>query len=294
MESYKPGFVVQGITSPVIMRVNGNFVDAAREGYKPSVTVSGHVFGSDTVTTDTLSFSVDRSVLVKDPAKVTVNHAAIDIPYQDTSFLWFTSQKTAHFSVPVAVLPASPGSVTINVTTATPGVETQTFTSGEIDQESTNDDIKCGGENADQAVHSVTPDPGGWAVVPSSVHWQVDWSQGQEGVGNDWWLSSNCSSQTAACLCVSTEHHGLGTSGKVRFRIVYAAQRPITNTATASHTIALSWGSQSLYQMPVGATWNATYDEFDGQHLSFASNYKNHFLTVTQTANMLSLQTPPH
>lgn len=294
VESYKPGFVVQGIAKPVLLTLTGNFVDAARQGYTPTASVGTQKFNSDTVTTNTLTFAVDRTALAKDPAKVTLNHASIDVPYQEPSFLWFTTQKSAHFNVPIAVLPASPGSITINVTTATPGVETQTFTTPEIQQESTNDDIKCGGENADQAMHSVNPDPGGWVVVPSSVHWQVTWSQGQGGVGNDWWLSSNCSTQTAACLCVSTEHHGMGTSGKVHFRIIYDAQRPITNTQTASHTVPLSWGSQSIYQIPLGATWNATYNEFDGQQYSFASAYKNHFLQVTQTANILSFQTPPH
>jgi len=292
LTSFRPTYAVQDSAGPINIVLNGNFVDVAREGYNATASLNGKVYTESTKTTDLLSFAIPTTDLNKDPNQVTPNPIDVKIPYQETAYWFFTTQKTADFTIPLAVLPKQVGTVTFTTDLAKPGTEQESFTTGEIDQDSVDDDIKCGGEHADLAIHSVPPDPG-WTIIPSSVTWNVLWSQGHQGSGQDWWLDRNCSTPTAACLCVSTEHHRVGTSGKVHFKITYAAERPTIANEHNQQAIALQWGEQKIFDVPVGGTWTAAFDEFDGKHVEFAAPYSNTFINVTTSGNTVSIETIP-
>ena len=106
------------------------------------------------------------------------------------------------------------------------------------------DDIKDGGEHADLAIHKWYPDPG-WRVIPNTVKVKrpLDWSQGEEGVEKDWWFSTrNPSTVNEAVVCANTEHHGLGTSGKIHFRIMFTEERDVTKLVSSTRDVAIGWG----------------------------------------------------
>jgi hypothetical protein len=292
LTQFGPSFVKQDQRAPIRLSLVGNFVDVARGDNNAFAIVSGGKLPNSTKTTQELTFEIPIAAIKTASTQITYNPIGIQIPYDKNTFLWFSHGEVANFSIPLAVLPTTFGTVKIDVTTTAPGTEQQTFTTGEMAQESGDDDIKCGGEHADLAVHSVPADPG-WTIIPSTAHWIVTWSQGKQGVDEDWWLSSNCSTSTTACMCVSTEHHGRGTSGKVHFRIQYAAQRPVNRSTVASSSDLISWGTQKVYTIPTGGTWKGAFDRFDGKHIEFAGPYSDQLVHITTVGNNVVVATAP-
>jgi hypothetical protein len=61
------------------------------------------------------------------------------------------------------------------------------------------------------------PAPDGWEIVQASVKFVTEWSQGVEG--SDW--GQNIISYNPVGFHVWSQHHGLGTSGKVNFHFEY-------------------------------------------------------------------------
>jgi hypothetical protein len=112
-------------------------------------------------------------------------------------------------------------------------------------------------------------------------------------VDQDYWLDRNCSTLLVACLCVSTEHHGAGTSGKVHFRINFYEETDVITHTTTPNKLKIGWGESRVVQIPTGATWTGTYISFDGKRHDFAGPYQDDFILVSQTANLVTVTTAP-
>ena len=147
LTSFDPVYTIQTNTAPIHITLNGNFVDVARQNYDATIQVNDKTYKNVVKTTQNLGFDLPLSSLTKDPTHVSSNYLTVDVPYEETTFWWFTSKKDAQFSIPLAVLPVKVGTLTFKTDLTVPGVETQSFTTGEIDQDSADDDIKCGGEH---------------------------------------------------------------------------------------------------------------------------------------------------
>jgi hypothetical protein len=290
--SYGPAYATQSDT-PVTLSAEGNFFDLYQEGYDPEAIVNQHSLVASTKTSQHIEFTIPNTDFVTSPSVVTQNSITIRVPYWRRYFLWNGGKLYSKFSIPIAMLTPTVGNIALHTDVAAPGTEVRTFTTGEIDQDSQDDDIKCGGEHSDLAIHTVTPDPG-WTVRPSTVHWNKVWTQGAEGTGGDYWLDHNCSTTTTACLCVSTEHHRFGKSGKVHFSISYDAERPATDHAVADITKALSWNDRLDFNLPAGATWTATVTKWDGTTFAFsAAPYNSPLINAYETGDVLSIFTAP-
>ncbi|MEX3964844.1 hypothetical protein AB4Y42_21945 [Paraburkholderia sp. EG286B] len=291
--SYGPAFLeVNPPSGTVHLVLDGDFYDSLRNDYLPTLSINGKSLSATLRTSTQLGFDIPKSEFGASPNALTVSYATVNIPYSTKTFLIFPSKSTSSVSLAMATLPKTPGTVRLDVTTTSPGMAKQTKVSPEMAQESADDDIKCGGEHADLALHFSTPDSG-WAVVPDSTQWQVTWHQGTQGVGQDWWLERTCSTATTACVCVSTEHHGAGTSGKVHFKILYTEEKPVVNSTTTSSNIDVGWDESRTITIPAGATWQLQYNRFDGKQMQVAGIYGDAFVKVSQTANRVTVSTAP-
>src|ERR1700730_17850126 len=155
------------------------------------------------------------------------------------------------------------------------------------------DDIKDGGEHGDLAIHTWPPDPG-FQVVPGTVHYQITWSQGKEGVDQDWWFSRNLSTPNQAVLAFSTEHHRFGTSGKIHFKIQFTEEKATTVSTTATiGPTELPFGSSKVFEVPPGANWKGTLDLFNGKSFDFAGPFINDYVRVGVAGNMITVHAIP-
>jgi hypothetical protein len=295
MFSYEPTFAPQTSSANTVpVRFEGDFTDLVRRGLEPSAVINGNgkPIGSLAKNNSFMTFELPFQSLNSAPDKVVTNYLQVHVPYKEKCYLLLTCDRTAEFRVPITTLPSGAGVVTINYKTTKPGTDTRTFMSGEMRQESVDDDIKCGGEHADLAIHTVNPDPG-YTLDPNTVTYHMNWSQGKEGRDGDWWLERNCSSPTTACLCFSTEHHRAGTSGKIHFTMSFRESKPINVSVPGSQSVTLKWGDNQVVEIPVGATWTGSFTRFDGKTVSFAGPFSDTYGTITQNANVINLRTIP-
>ena len=291
--SYGPAFLeVSPVNGDVHVILDGDFYDSLRDGYLPTLRINGKTLPAALRTSTQLGFDIPKSEFPARPDALTVSYTTVDIPYRAKKFIIFPVKEISSVSLAMATLPKTPGAVRLDLTTTYPGTATQTKESQEMAQESADDDIKCGGEHADLAIHFSYPDTG-WAVVPDSTQLNVTWSQGQQGIGQDWWLERTCSTATAACVCMSTEHHGAGTSGKVHFRIVYTEEKPVEKSTTSSQNVDIGWEESRTFTLPAGATWQIQYDRFDGKSMQIAGVYQDAFVKVSQIGNKVTVNTAP-
>lgn len=297
---YSPTYVAPTVsaTGPghAHLELEGDFYDVLRADYDATLTIGQANFEAAGKTSQMLAFDVPLDKFTASASASTINYVKVVIPYRDNFLGVVPRKRESTLLLPIIFLPPAPGTVTVSITATAPTILKQSKTSPEQIQESGDDDIKCGGQHADLAIHTDWPDSG-WRVVPSSVTWKVNWSQGHEGHeghDNDFWLERNCSSATAACLCVSTEHHRAGTSGKVHFNINYTEEKDSTVANTTSQAYKMGWGDSRVIEVPAGATWAGDYTRFDGKQVQFTGPHQDAYLRVSQIGSTLTLQTAPY
>lgn len=284
--SFSPAYVQQGAGSVRIV-LTGDFYSIARDGYDATAQIGGKIFKNSDKDSNEIDFNIPKAALKSVNNAIADNHITIVIPYRAPFLIFFHKKEYATFVIPLMALPKNVGAFNFQITTTADGTATQNVVRTGYRQDSSDDDIKCGGEHADLAVHLAYPDSG-WTVIPSSVTWQVTWSEG------DPQLTANCSSPTTACLCVSTEHHRFGTSGKVAFNISFAETKPVNVTNTDAKNIAIGWGETRLLELPLNASWVGSYTRFDGKVFQFNSNYDDHLVSLQQLASGISIRTAPY
>lgn len=300
--SYSPEYATQaGFPTTLQVKLDGDFTDVVRRGLDASLSIcadaqcthpKGKTVTNSAKTNGILEFDVPFDAFDHADNKVSYTMVAIAVPYKESCYLLLSCDRVADFRVPISVLPKSAGVVRIDYKTTKPDTDTRPFTCPEQQQESVDDDIKCGGEHGDLAVHRCSADPG-YSVIPNTVTWHKTWTQGKEGRDGDFWLESNCSSATTPCLCVSTEHHRAGKSGKVHFQIIGTETKPITTDVPGQQTITLGWEDNEVIELPAGATWHGTFTRFDGKPATFAGPFHDQYVSVYQNANVLSFRTIP-
>jgi hypothetical protein len=296
---FLPTYAEQTGAKTISVQVEGNFVDVVKRGFDATLSVNGHQIVNTNKTNLLLVFDIPADVLNHADNSVSANTLTLSIPYVMPGafgFLnidWFSKKDAATFLLPLMTLPKTFGTISVTSQVTKPGTVTKPISSPEQQQESVDDDIKCGGEHGDLAVHT-WPVDAGWMIIPSSTQAQVTWSQGKQGQDGDWWIQSNCSSVTAICFCVSTEHHGAGTSGKVHFKMVATEQQQTNVTNSRTDVIPIGWGDSKVYKLPDGgAVWTGSYTRFDSKVIQFSGAYSDAFLTVTQTGPVITFRSVP-
>lgn len=169
-----------------------------------------------------------------------------------------------------------------------PTVIVQSFRVGPFAQISDRDDIKCGGEHADLAIHCVPAEPGGWRIQPASVSYQIINEEGQ------WYpCGPDHSGLANACYSFSTIHHVFGTSGKILFYLTYTAEKEALVNHTETTSVPISWEEIKVFKLPEGATWTGTFNRFDGKQFSFSGPYEDSYLKIGQDNIILNIKVKP-
>ncbi len=277
---YSPSLLAP-TTSNALLRLDGNFFDAARDGYAPTLLVHGKEYLPVARTTAYATFSVPEAEL-RFGASLQLLQAKLRVPYRERFLLVFHRKQLAEFDVLLATLPPSSGTITFRTTKNVPGIERQVREGvpHQLVQESTDDDIPEPIANGRQVCVPATP---GWTIEPDSVQMIVDWSEG------DWSNFGNSSNIANACFNVATRHHRFGTSGKVHWHYRYTERRDIQvpeNTATSEQ---ISWNTTRVYRIPNGGSWTATWTQFDGKVFDIAGpSFPNPYLRVTTAGDTVT------
>lgn len=287
-----PGYFEKTGSAPLRVELVGDFHDVVSEDLDATLQLASKAYKNSAKDSGRVGFDIPMGDLTNAVDKPVANNFSVVVPYKQSCWLFLKCKHEAIFKGSVTALPVKLADIDVAISTTTSGTARQNVKGQYFEQESGDDDIKCGGEHADLAVHLSYPDSG-WRVVPSSATWQVVWSQGNQGVDQDWWLANNCSTPLVACLCVSTEHHGLGTSGKVHAYILFTEEKDILNTATQHTPLKMGWGESRVIQIPVGGTWTGTYTKYDGKIIQFAGPYQDAFVQVSQTGAVITIATAP-
>jgi hypothetical protein len=284
-----------GNSDVLMIKVDGDFYDLPTSGLDSTLTTSsGKNYKNTEKSSQEISFEIPMTDLAVAQDRPLENKVSVAVPYYDGGFLgWFKHEHEAIFKGLTIAVPQKLVDVQIAITTPVAGTITQNKVSVRQRQGSDDDDIKCGGEHADLAIHVDNPDPG-WTVNPTSVTWQKLGSQGNEGPNQDYWLERNCSTPLVACLCVSTEYHRFGTSGKVDFLIVYSEYKSVVTQTPSTTKLQIGWGESRVVTIPIGATWTGTYTAFNGKILQFAGPFQDPLVSVTQSGNIVTTATAPY
>jgi hypothetical protein len=284
---YTPSYVAPDEQS-VTVEFNGNFFDSARQGYEPTIKVTGQqTFTTTTKSTLKLSFTIPTSVLKPQPNDVTTVKLDLSVPYRKDILGGIAHQReVATFSVGLTLLPPKAGTIVFDTDHTEIRHFTQSNNSGEFRQESSNDDIPdpVGSGRVSQA--PVTP---GWFVQPKDVRLQVNWVEG------DWTDFGNRSNVTTAAWSVGTRHHGIfGVSGKVHFVLCWTEYQDRTVHVPQETESDLHWGSSLRFDVPPGGTWSAKYTDFRGKTWDIGSAaFENPYLSVSTSGNSVMIVTVP-
>jgi len=267
--------------------IEGDFYDLPSKNYNATASIKGQTFNNATKSSQDASFDIPISVLDFSETDIKYNYLDIKIPYKKNVFLFFNKKQIAEFSLPIITLPKNVGSLVISTTVKEPTLLVQNFKAGPYAQISDDDDIKCGGEHADLAIHCVPPEPG-WRVRPSTVSYLMIRSEG------DWYACGPDHSGLAnACFSFSTIHHGFGTSGKIWFYLTYTGEKDAIVDRTENHNISINWEDSKIFILPDGATWKGTFTQFDGKIIEFSGPFENNYIKVSQDMKTITIKIKP-
>ncbi len=300
VSGFHPSYFVQttsNATSPTPpLEIDGNFVDASRPGFTPTLKISGQpasLVGNGTVH---LTFSLPAAALRGSATGLTLLTAELSVPH-DESFLGVFHRKSPDsvFKFPIYVLPPSVGQIVVHAERQVPGPPARVLKMvGPFTQSSDDNDIPEPPHKAEGKLYCVHPEPG-FTVETSSVGHFVTQHQGDEGnvLGDekDWYfVPSGDSNALNACQRLTTIVHHIGTSGKVVFYITFFETQPRTQTSAIDINDKLDWGTSKRVDLPSGSNPKATFMQFDRRSfdINFA-NFSNPYLSVSQSPDGTSL-----
>ncbi len=274
----------------VLITFDGDFYDMFRKKYNAVLKINnGQSFVNTTKTSQEIGFLVPRSALIYSDNSISYNTCDITIPYSKTVLLFFHRKKTADFKVYITSLPKTIGTLAITTHVPTSVMVTVDRLSGEYSQLSSDDDIKCGGEHADQAIHCVNATPGGWQIIPGSVGYRMNHAEGE-------WNYCGPSHSTAGTACVNfnTIHHRFGTSGKIWFNITYKETNQIIQDVITNIPLDINWSQSRVVTIPQSATWSAKFIQFDGKEYDFGGpDTNNPYIKVSTSGQNITFRAIP-
>jgi len=290
VSGYSPSYFVPSISDATPLTITGNFVDASRPGYSPTLKINNQpvpLVGNGTVS---LTFSVPSAAVRGSGTGVTFLAAELSVPHDESSLIFFHRKAPPSvFKLPIATLPPNPGRIVFHadhIVSATPAKVWKEV--GPFTQSSDDNDIPEPPHKAEGKLYCVHPDPG-WTVVTNTVGHSVKKQQGDEGnvLGDekDWfWVPSGDSNALNACQRLTTIVHHIGTSGKVVFTITFSESQPRQQNSPIDINTPLDWGTSKRIDLPQNASSKATFIQFDGRQIDINfANFTNPYLSVSKS-----------
>jgi len=300
VRSTTPRFVVPSESVDIRIKFEGNFLDSARDGFKPSLLIEGKVYDAEAQNdTQHIEFQIPAGTLfhvksADNAGRLQYAHITLTVPWsKSTAYGLWHSKEEDHFDLILGSLPISPGKIVLMHTTkADVTLAPKDFQSGPFHLASTKE---AGNQDHRDTPYSVTPDEG-WHVVRGTSVFKVFSAQG------DWSHSFVSDDADRVRYDVTTIHHGLsgGSSGSVDFRILFKEVTTQTQTSSTTEELNLEWGDSKAITYDAG-TWKIIFTSFDGKHSEFTGpSSTNPFLdlrndggsTIVTTKDTATLQWP--
>jgi len=290
--SYSPYYVVAVGEGKDTVKVYGNFFDAARQGYDPSLAVGKLTVKPALKSTRELDFQVPVKAFLQSNGALQFNEAVLTVPYRESCFLVGKCAHRAMFDLMIVSLPKSAGKIRFFTQTPVSQAVPAQRVGPTHSQESSDDDIPDPISNGKQWCEGVTP--GGWQVDTRSVKLNVEWQEG------DWGERGNTSNIANACWNIWTKHHGGSwlhgpDSGKVRFHLSWTEVRSDEKILPAEQDEELKWGTSTTFTIPSKGHWDkAEYIQFDNIVQKFNDvTFKSPYIQVTSSGNVVTVRTIP-
>lgn len=266
----------------VTIKLNGNFVDLGNQDFDAIIRVGNHSYKNTTKTIQEITFQIPKTEFVSSANQVLYKSFSIDIPYKESSFLFFKKKETSTFILNFVILPKDAGTYEL-VTTKMANVNKSenVVCSGLIWDSSTNDDESTKGCNMSD----------GWSCDRNSVSYIFSRCEG--GQNSSWWDLGNQSSSTYVGWKFRTERHHIGTSGKLTVDLHYTRNKTVSESqTTSSGATSLSWGDSKALSIDPQATWKIVYHQFDGKTKEFvSSDDTNPYLKIKTIGNQVQIIT---
>ncbi|MCK5125448.1 MAG: hypothetical protein KAR42_04270 [candidate division Zixibacteria bacterium] len=280
LTSYSPKFISpKSLDEMIEIKMSGVFFYAHNDLYSPSLTIGPEKYELLVNTTQNLSFILDSVNIANTSYSISLIKMKLSIPYTDGWWI-FKKTKIAEYNLIVGILPPNPGQITLQRRIKKKKIEEQNFHTQKWSQHSSNDDHKN--------VHYSGPLHPDWRIVPSSVGFAIDWSQGDE---NDQWSKRLVRTNPTVVYAVTTIHHGIGTSGKVDFHFEYNIEKDTFVTEWISEDISLNWGDSKVFEVEPN-DWKIVYHPFNGGVQEIVSPAKHPLIKIGIKGNFLSVEIP--
>lgn len=132
-----------------------------------------------------------------------------------------------------------------------------------------------------------------WQCLRETVSYHFTRQEGDQG--NAWFDLGNASTSTFVGWHFKTEHHGLGTSGKLTVTLNYQKTRNVPQTQTTdTGDLALAWGDSKILTFDPTASWKITFHQFDGVTKEYASTDEtNPYIKIVAMGNQISIKALP-
>jgi hypothetical protein len=130
--------------------------------------------------------------------------------------------------------------------------------------------------------------PDGWRVVPGSAKLVIDLERPRQSRR----LAVDFIRDTPApAYHVETDHHGLGTSGKLKFHIEFDVTRTVQKEVWTPKDVNISWGSFATFAAG-GNAWKASFDTFEGEHQEYSGPAIHRCLNVVPEGTNVRIRVP--
>jgi hypothetical protein len=285
LAGFSGNIVAPNIPGDIQFSISGNFVDIGEAGYDAILQLGGAKVNNGNKTTGLITFTIPRTAFTFVTTNVAYLSASISVPYKVSEVLGLIHKKEfASFNVIFIVLPISPGTYDLQTTKSVQVAQQVSAVCGNLVWDSSDDDqdMVQGCNMSDD-----------WQCIRESVRYSFSRCEGDQG--SDWFDLGNASTTTFVGWHFKTEHHGLGTSGKLTVNLNYQKTHNVPQTQTTdTGNLALAWGDAKVLTVDPTASWKIVYHQFNGETKEYASSDKsNPYIRIVSAGNQISLSVIP-
>lgn len=283
VRSFSPSHLAKGFTS-IPIEIFGNFVDANGDSYEPYLSNGKDTIYPIQILTTKIKFLVPPNFIIKSNDSIkNYQSLSLHLPYKKGWWI-FSCMQNSIFKILITVLPNSIGIFKITQTIPKEVEEIKNARTPETwCQHSSNDDDK--GHKYSSPNYTLSEN-GGYTIIPETVKFITEWSQGDE---NDQWSKSLESTSPQVTYSVTTIHHRFGTSGKVNFHFEYQLKKKYNIQELKEQIFTLKWGESRVFDMPAGS-WKIFFTDFDNVTNEYNTSEKSNYLNIEANSTQVKIQ----
>jgi len=270
----------------------GNFPFAFSKDHLPSLTLPDKPpYTAVRYNNGAIGFDIPTSALgASSPQSMVKVQAVIAVPWDGNAWWEFwKGPSIASFAFQLAKLPNTPGKISVVHNETKQVTETKPFTSETWYFDSSSDDIE------EDRVYTVPEQDqkDGWSVDHNGLAFDLVDEQGDKE--HDWWDKGLQElGDTKVVWRARTEHHGMGTSGKIHWRVKGSLMRTVSKpTPSAPEDTHLGWDTNKIFNYSSGE-WKVIFDRFDGSTTEYNStDLTSPFLKLKASGSNFEILTYP-